>query len=132
MAQGDKVIYFLVGSFVGAAVALLFAPKLGEETRNFLGTRYRDSADKLGSKAAQGRTQFNEGSQWLADQAAKSKETLAKKSREAAERFTATVDQGKETVTKQKEQVAKAVKAGKKAYLDEKRDLKDGVEPSAG
>lgn len=132
MAQGDKVIYFLVGGFVGAAVALLFAPKSGEETRNLLGTRYRDGAEKLASKVAQGQAQFREGSQWFEDQAAKGKETLAQKSREAVEKFTAAVDQSKETVAKQKEQVAKAVKAGKKAYLDEKQNLGDGAEPSTG
>ena len=33
---GSKVTYFLVGLGVGALVGVLFAPKSGEETRDFL------------------------------------------------------------------------------------------------
>ena len=35
-SSGDKLIYFMVGGFVGASVALLLAPRSGEETRDFL------------------------------------------------------------------------------------------------
>jgi gas vesicle protein len=35
MAQenGDKVVWFLAGAAIGAAIALLYAPASGEETR---------------------------------------------------------------------------------------------------
>ncbi len=33
---GSKVTYFLVGLGVGALVGILFAPKSGEETRDYL------------------------------------------------------------------------------------------------
>ena len=37
MAQesGDKVVWFLAGAAIGAAIALLYAPASGEETRRF-------------------------------------------------------------------------------------------------
>ena len=35
-SSGDKLVYFLIGSFVGACVALLLAPQSGDETRELL------------------------------------------------------------------------------------------------
>ena len=40
---GSKVSFFLVGLGVGALLGVLFAPKSGEETREYLGKR----ADEL-------------------------------------------------------------------------------------
>ena len=43
MAQNnsDKLIWFLAGSALGAAIALLYAPQSGEETRRTLGKQAR-------------------------------------------------------------------------------------------
>ncbi len=43
---GGIVIAFGVGALVGAAVALLLAPASGQETREFLSERARESRDK--------------------------------------------------------------------------------------
>jgi gas vesicle protein len=40
----------LTGAFVGAAVALLFAPKSGTEIRAQLGEQYRGLADRVGEQ----------------------------------------------------------------------------------
>jgi gas vesicle protein len=40
----------LTGAFVGAAVALLFAPKSGTEMRAQLGEQYRGLADRVGEQ----------------------------------------------------------------------------------
>jgi gas vesicle protein len=40
----------LTGAFVGAAVALLFAPKTGNEMRAQLGEQYRGLADRVGEQ----------------------------------------------------------------------------------
>ncbi len=36
---GEKVIWFLAGVTVGAGIGLLFAPKSGRETRQYLGEK---------------------------------------------------------------------------------------------
>ena len=41
----------LTGAFVGAGVALLFAPRSGQETRQQLGEQYRGLADLVGEQA---------------------------------------------------------------------------------
>jgi gas vesicle protein len=51
---GTVMLAFMVGALTGAAVALLFAPASGEETREYLGQRARE-------KAARAREAMNEG-----------------------------------------------------------------------
>lgn len=41
----------LTGAFVGAGLALLFAPKPGHEIRHRLGEQYRGLADRMGEQA---------------------------------------------------------------------------------
>jgi gas vesicle protein len=81
-----KVAYFVAGVGIGAAVALLFAPLSGEETRK-----------RIADKAQEGR------------------EYVASKGRELRKQAEGFVDQGKELVSKQKERLADALEAGKQA-----------------
>jgi gas vesicle protein len=52
---GSVMLAFMVGALTGAAVALLFAPASGEETRDFLGQKARESREKARDAAEQGR-----------------------------------------------------------------------------
>ena len=88
---GAKISYFLVGVGIGAIVGILFAPKSGEETREY-----------LSQKADEG------------------KEYAQKKARELRERADDLVERGKQVATRQKDQVAAAVEAGRDAYQREK------------
>ena len=45
--NSSKVVWFVAGAGLGAALALLFAPQSGEETRRILGKKAREGADKL-------------------------------------------------------------------------------------
>jgi gas vesicle protein len=45
------VLGMLTGAFVGAGVALLFAPRTGTEMRQQLGEQYRGLADRVGEQA---------------------------------------------------------------------------------
>ena len=45
--SGAKAIWFLAGFSVGAAVALLWAPKSGEETREFIGKKAEEGRDYM-------------------------------------------------------------------------------------
>jgi len=47
MENGNKVIWFLTGAAIGAAVALLFAPASGEETRKYIGKKAEEGRDAL-------------------------------------------------------------------------------------
>jgi gas vesicle protein len=43
---GSNLVFFLVGAAVGAAVALLYAPQEGAETRRLIGEKASDVKDK--------------------------------------------------------------------------------------
>jgi gas vesicle protein len=55
--DGSGVIFmaFLMGALTGAALALLWAPAPGEETRRLLAERAREGKDKAAEAARQGR-----------------------------------------------------------------------------
>src|SRR6202167_447022 len=87
---GSKVSFFLVGLGIGALVGILFAPKSGEETREY-----------LSSKADEG------------------KEYAQKKARELRERAEDLIERSKEIMARQKEAINSAVDAGKETYKRE-------------
>ncbi|HKE83203.1 MAG TPA: YtxH domain-containing protein [Vicinamibacterales bacterium] len=53
------MLAFLVGASVGAALALLYAPATGEETREYLGKRAKEGRDRAAEAAKQGREIIN-------------------------------------------------------------------------
>ena len=75
MAQesGDKVVWFLAGAAIGAAIALLYAPASGEETRAKLIEKANESRDVLGDRGHdlmdRGRELYSKGKS-MADEAA--------------------------------------------------------------
>jgi gas vesicle protein len=87
---GSKVSFFLVGLGIGALVGILFAPKSGEETREY-----------LTSKADEG------------------KEYAQKKARELRERAEDLLERSKEIMSRQKDAITNAVDAGKETYKRE-------------
>jgi gas vesicle protein len=87
---GSKVSFFLVGLGIGALVGILFAPKSGEETREY-----------LASKAEEGR------------------DYAQKKARELRERAEDLIERSKEIMARQKDAITTAVDAGKETYKRE-------------
>ena len=59
------MLAFLVGAVAGAAVALLYAPAAGSETREFLGQKAREGADRAREAAEKGRQAVKEGRETL-------------------------------------------------------------------
>ena len=55
-AGGAVLLAFVAGAIAGAAVALLFAPATGDETREYLGQRAREGSEKVVDAARQFRT----------------------------------------------------------------------------
>jgi gas vesicle protein len=58
-SAGTILMAFAVGALAGAAVALLYAPATGEETRRKLGERARDARDRAEEFAREGREFIN-------------------------------------------------------------------------
>ena len=59
ITPGGVLVAFIAGAAVGAAVALLFAPASGEETREYIGQRAREGRDRAAEAARQGRDILN-------------------------------------------------------------------------
>jgi gas vesicle protein len=89
---GSKVSFFLVGLGIGALLGILFAPKSGEETRDY-----------LSSRADEGR------------------EYAQRKARELRERAEDLIQRSKEIMAKQKDAISSAVDAGKETYKRESK-----------
>jgi gas vesicle protein len=75
MAQdnGEKIVWFLVGASLGAAVALLYAPQSGDRTRRVIRRKLVDGRDAMAENGAdlmdRGRELFERGRK-VADDAA--------------------------------------------------------------
>jgi gas vesicle protein len=89
---GSKVSFFIVGLGIGALLGILFAPKSGDETREY-----------LSSKADEGR------------------DYAQKKARELRERADDLLQRSKDVVSKQKDAISSAVDAGKETYKRESK-----------
>ncbi len=91
---GSLFLSFILGGLVGAGVALLIAPKSGEETRR----RIRELADEVKDKA-EGYVEQTKG------------------------KVMSSIEKGKSYVEEKKSVITAAVEAGKEAYEKEKERL---------
>jgi gas vesicle protein len=55
---GTVMLAFVVGALTGAAVALLYAPASGEETREYLGQKAREGRARARDAVEQGRDAY--------------------------------------------------------------------------
>jgi len=95
------VLSFLLGALSGAALAILFAPRSGRETREILGEKLRETAERgrdLGERAVE-------------------------KGKEVAEDASGFVERGRDVLEKRRDRLAAAVEAGRQAYRDEKEKM---------
>jgi gas vesicle protein len=63
---GSILLAFILGAVSGAAVALLYAPASGKETREFLGEKAREGKARAAEAAAKGREVLSQGRETLA------------------------------------------------------------------
>jgi gas vesicle protein len=87
---GSKVTYFMVGLGIGALVGILFAPKSGDETRDY-----------LSKKADEGR------------------DYAQRKAKELRERADDLIERGKDIANRQKDSINAAVEGAREAYRRE-------------
>ena len=62
---GNVLLAFLLGAVSGAAIALLYAPASGRQTREFLGEKAREGRDRAAEMAEKGREIVNQGRETL-------------------------------------------------------------------
>jgi gas vesicle protein len=62
---GSVLLAFLLGGVCGAAVALLYAPAPGRETRDYLGEKAREGRERATAAAEKGRQVINESRETL-------------------------------------------------------------------
>lgn len=62
---GSILLAFLLGAVSGAAVALLYAPQSGKETRDYLGEKANEARARAAEAAAKGRDAINQGRETL-------------------------------------------------------------------
>jgi gas vesicle protein len=62
---GNTLLAFILGAVSGAAVALLYAPVSGRETRERLAERADEARARAADAAARGREVFNQGRETL-------------------------------------------------------------------
>ncbi|OFV93639.1 MAG: hypothetical protein A3G76_06135 [Acidobacteria bacterium RIFCSPLOWO2_12_FULL_65_11] len=74
VGAGGVLLAFLVGAVAGAAVALLYAPATGEETRKYLAQKAREGSDRASDVASRGREMVNQGRETLATAIEKGRE----------------------------------------------------------
>ena len=58
---GSILLAFILGAVSGAAVALLYAPATGRETREFLGEKAREGRERATEATERGRQALNQG-----------------------------------------------------------------------
>jgi gas vesicle protein len=71
---GSILLAFLLGAVGGAAVALLYAPAAGRDTREYLGDKARESRERAADAAAKGRDIVAQGRETLTTAIEKGKE----------------------------------------------------------
>jgi gas vesicle protein len=82
---GSVLLAFVLGAVSGAAVALLYAPASGRETREYLGDRAREGRDRATAAAEKGREIIQQGRETLSTAIERGREAYQQaRSRETA------------------------------------------------
>ena len=64
---GSILLAFILGAVSGAAVALLYAPASGRDTRDYLGEKAREGRARAAEAAAKGRDALAQGRETLSN-----------------------------------------------------------------
>ncbi len=114
------ILSFLTGTVVGAGIALLVAPKTGEETRDMLMDYGHNIKDRVADLPENMKIQAGKATEHGRDMIERGKEMI--------NRGTELLGQGKGYLEEKKETLSAAIEAGKKAMQEEKERLAAEIE----
>ena len=97
--SASVLLSFILGGLTGAALALLYAPRSGQETRDLLAEKVREGEAR----------------------AREAKERALTKSREVVDDASGYIERQKQGLDQRKERFVAAVEAGRQAYKEEKQ-----------
>ena len=109
-----KLTYLLIGGGIGAVLALLFAPKSGQELRGDIADVTRKGIDRTRETASQ--IQSRAGEYYEA-----TRERAGELYANASERAGELADTARNVAAGKGGQIQAAIEAGKRAYVEEKR-----------
>jgi gas vesicle protein len=115
-SSGVAVLSFLTGTAIGAALALLLAPRSGRETRELIaeyGSEFRDKA--VGEIRGRGEDVMEHG------------RDMVERGKEMINRGTEMVNHGRDYIDEKKKTLSAAVEAGKEAMKREKETLSESM-----
>lgn len=92
ISAGTVLVSFAAGAAIGAGLALLYAPKTGQELRESINDFTEDAVDKI-----------------------------KEYTKEAQEKIKTALEEGKETIVEKKSILASAIEAGREAMQKEKQ-----------
>jgi gas vesicle protein len=113
-SAATKLTYLLVGGGIGAILALLFAPKSGEELRGDIADVTRKGIEKSKETAAHLQEKAGEYYEVSRERAGEFYETAQEKAADLAEK-------AKAAAARTANPFSAAIEAGKDAYTEEKR-----------
>ena len=113
-SASTKLTYLLIGGGIGAVLALLFAPKSGQELREDIADATKKGIEKGKETAAHLQDAAGEYYEVTRDRASEMYETASEKAAEYQEK-------AKAVAGNTSNPISAAIDAGKKAYMDEKR-----------
>ncbi len=113
-----RIAYLVVGGTIGAALALLFAPKSGRELRGDLADVTRKGVDRTRETAAQVGAKAGEYYEVARERAGELYDTATTKAGEIT-------DAARDLAARKGEQLSAAIEAGRQAYTEEKQRASD-------
>lgn len=120
-----RLTYLLIGGGIGAILALLFAPKSGEELRGDIADatrkgidRSREAAQHLGERAGE---YYQAGRERAGEYYEATRDRASELYSQAADKVGEVAQTARDAASRQTNTLSAALDAGKKAYQDEKR-----------
>ncbi len=116
-----KLTYLLIGGGIGALLALLFAPKSGEELRGDIADVTRKGLEKGKETAAQLQEKAGEYYEVTREKAGEYYQVASEKAGELKNKAGEVVERAKSAASSTANPFTAAIEAGKEAYTEEKR-----------